>query len=210
MKHPLEMSPISAVRLALKQRDFSAPGSLLTEVLVRTAPSDASFWVDVASELHRMGLHLDAYDCWSRAIDIDPDYVDREEMAKSLWEASSGQGYLADEALKAFEAAGSWQDVAYLRFRLGHQKPYVLQAIERALEDCPSSLEWDEYWDFDEFHNIWGWYALAHYYLEKNACVKGIWALGRALAAEPNDAELVRSVSNTLNSHVNLNGKGEA
>lgn len=196
------VSPAAAVQIALAQRDAIAPGSPLTDVLARTAPTTAEFWTEVAAELHRRALHLDAFDCWQKAIDVNRASVDLEDMAETLWSVSGGEGFLAEESLRVFESIGAWQDVAYLRFRLNHDQPSILRAIESALENTTTSLDWEDFWGFVEFSNIWGWYELGHYYLEHQASTKAIWAFGKALAAEPSDPALIRSVADTLAAYV--------
>ena len=199
--HPVD-TPFTEVKRALALHDAGAAGVPLVEVLARSGATSAAFWTEVAAELHRRDLHLDAFDCWQRALLLDGDAVDREDMGDTLWQVSQGEGFLAEKALQTYEAIGAWQDVAYVRFKLNHEKASILSAIESALENCPSSLDWEASWGFDEFFNIWGWYALGHYYLEQPDESRAIRAFGKALAAEPGDLDLVISVSNTLVEYV--------
>lgn len=199
-------TPLSEVERALELHDAGTPDASLVDILTRSGNGDAKFWTEAAAELHRRGLHLDAFDCWQRALQLDADAVDREDMANTLWHVSEGEGFLAEKALQTYEAICAWQDVAYVRFKLNHDKASILAAIEHALETCPSSLDWEDYWGFAEFSDIWGWYALGHYYLERGEESKAIRAFGKALAAEPSDLELVNSVSHTLIEYLKVKG----
>ena len=195
-----------AVDIALHQRDTAGPGLPVVDVLARTSPSTAAFWTDAAAELHRRNLHFDAFDCWTKAIEVEREAVDFADMAKTLWNISGGEGFFAEEALRVYESIRAWQDVAYLRFRLRQSKPEVLQAIEHALAAAKVDLDWDDYWGFVEFENIWDWTALGHYYLECHNPAKAVWAFANSMATHPTNAELLKTVAVALSDYVTSQG----
>ena len=190
-----------AVRVAIAQADCMRPGSPIADRLENVAV-DAEFWVEAAEELHRLDHHLDAFDCWKRALQIDSDAVDRRDMARTLWSISSGDDIFAREALQQYEMAGAWQDVAFVRQRLHFDEARVLAAIEAALVQEPQ-LDWDDYWDF-RFSLIDDWFTLGEHYLRFNSKAKAIECFGRAMTTAPDDFVQAELVAEAILEHIKL------